>query len=389
MNSNLLLKDRISAIDCIRGFALLGIFMVNLPIMLGIYPQLEKEEVSIDKWLELFLDLFVSNKFFVLFSFLFGLSFFIFMSRAEIKGYGKKIFARRLFFLLIFGIVHRLFFWTGDVLLLYTITGYLLLFFYNCKPKTILVWGISIISVYIIFVHGLAGFIALHDPSIIYGTPYKEAQIQAYHSLRYVDWLFWHFRSEVLTETPRHLLIIPLLLGIFLIGLYSGKIGVFQHTKQFIGPFKKILVVSGIASIPFIGLLFYCQYTTEPITVIKAFETFYLQAGGIILAAFYITAFMLISRVPFAQKMLSPLRLYGQMALTNYLTQTLIGFGIFFSMRLYSSIELYQLVLICIAVFIGQIIFSNLWLKYFRLGPFEWLWRTLTYGKIQKLSIHK
>lgn len=66
---------------------------------------------------------------------------------------------------------------------------------------------------------------------------------------------------------------IPLLLGIFLLGLYTGKIGVFQHTEQFIKPLKIIQAVSGIASIPFIGLLFYCQDAEVPITIIKAFES--------------------------------------------------------------------------------------------------------------------
>lgn len=389
MNSNLLIKERIGAIDCIRGFALLGIFMVNLPIMLGIFTPLEKEEVTINQWTEIFLELFISNKFFVLFSFLFGLSFFIFMSRAEAKGYGKKLFARRLLFLLLFGIIHRLFFWTGDVLLLYAVTGYFLLFFYDRKPKTILVWGVSLISAFIILVHGLAGFMILNDPSLLHGSFPKESQIEAYHTLGYVDWLIWHYNAEVINETPRHLLIIPLLLGIFLLGLYTGKIGVFQHIEQFIKPLKKIQAASGLASIPFIGLMYYCQVAEDPIALIKAFESLYLQAGGILLSAFYMTTLMLLLRVSLAQKILSPLRLYGQMALTNYLSQTLIGFVIFFIMRLYGSIALYESVLICIGVFIVQIIFSNLWLKKFRLGPFEWLWRTLTYGKHQKLSIHR
>ncbi|MGG4267227.1 DUF418 domain-containing protein [Peribacillus simplex] len=388
MNTNLLIKERIGTIDCIRGFALLGIFMVNLPNMLGIFTPL-KEEVTINQWVEIFFNLFISDKFFVLFSFLFGLSFFIFMSRAEAKGYGKKLFARRLLFLLLFGIIHRLFFWAGDVLLLYAITGYFLLFFYNRKPKTILVWGVLLISAFIILVHGLIGFMVLNAPSLLDGFFHKEAQIEAYHTLGYIDWLIWHFNAEVIPETPQNLLIIPLLLGIFLLGLYTGKIGVFQRIEQFIKPLKKIQAASCLASIPFIGLLYYCRVAEDPIALIKAFETLYLQAGGIILSAFYMTTLMILLRVSLAQKILSPLRLYGQMALTNYLTQTLIGFVIFFTMRLYGSIELYESALICIVVFITQIIFSNLWLKNFRLGPFEWIWRTLTYGKRQELLKNK
>lgn len=196
MNPTPLINKRIGTIDCIRGFALLGIFMVNLPIMLGIFTTLEKEEVKINQWSEIFLNLFISNKFFVLFSFLFGLSFFIFMSRAEAKGYGKKLFARRLLFLLLFGIIHRLFFWTGDVLLLYAVTGYFLLFFYNSKPKTILVWGVSLISVFTILAHGLAGCMVLNDPSLLTGSIHKEVQIKAYHTLGYVDWFIWHFTPK-------------------------------------------------------------------------------------------------------------------------------------------------------------------------------------------------
>ena len=154
MNSSPVLgKERIVTIDIIRGFALFGIFLVNMPafhsadFLRSIY-AVEAEWSGADYWIDLFFTLFIDMKFFTMFSFLFGLGFYIFMSRAEQKGLKvKSLYLRRILGLFLFGLSHLILLWFGDILHTYALTGLLLLFFYKRKIKTMIIWAFSLLFV--------------------------------------------------------------------------------------------------------------------------------------------------------------------------------------------------------------------------------------------------
>ncbi|WP_368654170.1 DUF418 domain-containing protein [Ornithinibacillus sp. 4-3] len=142
-------KERIESLDIIRGIALFGILLVNMPLFQS--PQLiadlymmSPELSSSDQFLRMLLDVFVETKFFTIFSFLFGVGFYIFMERAVNKtDHFYRLYSRRLIVLAIFGFLHLCLLWYGDILLGYALAGFFLIFFYKRKQKTILLWLMS------------------------------------------------------------------------------------------------------------------------------------------------------------------------------------------------------------------------------------------------------
>ena len=139
MTQNISQGERIHSIDIIRGIAVLGIFLVNWPVIAGI----DSRDITgiyegIDSYIRLFYDMFIQTKFYTIFSFLFGLGFYIFMTRAEAKtDRPKTLFVRRLLILLLFGFLHYVLLWDGDILHTYAITRFFLFLFYKRKPRTI------------------------------------------------------------------------------------------------------------------------------------------------------------------------------------------------------------------------------------------------------------
>ncbi len=133
MTQNISQGERIHSIDIIRGIAVLGIFLVNWPIIAGV----DSRDITgiyegIDSYIRLFYDMFIQTKFYTIFSFLFGLGFYIFMNRAEAKtDRPKTLFVRRLLILLLFGFLHYVLLWDGDILHTYAITGFFLIFYFT------------------------------------------------------------------------------------------------------------------------------------------------------------------------------------------------------------------------------------------------------------------
>lgn len=122
---------RIYSLDIIRGIAILCILFANLPTMTGLDPFNQAGYSGTDKVIRLLIDLFIQAKFYTIFAFLFGVGFYIFIKNAEAKGYSMyKLFSRRLCILLLFGLLHFIFLWYGDILHAYALAGFILLFFY-------------------------------------------------------------------------------------------------------------------------------------------------------------------------------------------------------------------------------------------------------------------
>ncbi|MEZ2661639.1 DUF418 domain-containing protein, partial [Aneurinibacillus aneurinilyticus] len=143
--------ERMITLDIIRGFALLGIFLVNMPtfhspdFIRQLY-DLPQNLSSVDKVVNLFFSLFIQTKFYTIFSFLFGLGFYVFMNRVEQKGLKVyRLFSRRLLILFLFGFLHLIFLWYGDVLHAYAIVGFALSLFYKRSNKVILGWAFGLL----------------------------------------------------------------------------------------------------------------------------------------------------------------------------------------------------------------------------------------------------
>lgn len=369
-------EQRIKSIDVLRGFAILGIFLVNIPSMLGIELLLEERSYNgFDAYVRLFFDLFVQTKFYVIFSFLFGLGFWIFMSRAEQRGSKMyQLFSRRLVVLLLFALIHIVLFWNGDILNTYAFTGFWLLLFYRRSPKTILIWSIVLLVLSELFTI-LESFVPVTVSSDVPAFNYFDGWLD-HVSERIQFFLIYHIASNVFY--------LPEILGLFLLGLYVGKINLFQRVKELRKNIRMFQVIAFLFTIPS-WIMLLIHFTPESYS--PGVSYLYVMTSGKTLSIFYVTSLILLLEKERWQVFLSPVGFVGRMALTNYLSQTIVTtilFALLFDNT--AEITLWQSAIYCFAFYSLQMFLSKRWLSTYQFGPLEWIWRIGTYGKVQPLK---
>lgn len=388
-------NQRIATIDILRGFALFGIFMVNMPTFFmpdfkKSYYSLSIQYEGLDQWVRLFFDLFVQARFYPIFSFLFGFGFYIFLSKAELKSdRPRKLFSRRLFILLVFGILHLIFLWYGDILHTYALTGFFLLLFYYRKTKTILIWAISLLVIYYALTASQLLIPQSYMESLSYtnetiGNKKIEDTIQMYTGADYGELIAYRLSQEVLPILQLYLFSAPLILALFLLGLYVAKKGLISDISSHLRIAGRVWATSGILAVPLLIWLTVVQlkgvdYGFHQDTVHYLLQ----QISGLLLATFYIFSVVLFMQKAPLTKFLSALGAAGRMALTNYLLQTVFAVTLALGFDLYNKVSLSVGLLITIVFFSIQLVFSMYWLKHYQFGPAEWLWRTLTYKEKQ------
>lgn len=397
-NSPITGKDRILTIDIIRGFALFGIFLVNMPafhspvFMKSFYRQ-GVEYLGIDYWVDVFFSLFVEMKFFTIFSFLFGLGFFIFMSRAEEKGLGVKVlYLRRIFALFLFGVLHIVALWFGDILHTYAFAGLFLLFFYKRKVKTMLIWAFSLLVV----LNLLLSLNLLIPNELLIEMEETNAQgfveglgeyVGVYTQAGYFEWVSYRLGTEVSFLAMNLIPASIPVLAMFLFGLAAGKAGLFHKVSNHLAFIKKIRLVTFLISVPLVIVLALLKvdlidFGFKQLYAVQLFKSL----TGTSLCFLYISTLTLMLQKENWQRRLRPLGYAGQMALTNYLMQSIVSVIVFVGFGFYGKVSLFTGTILCIVIFALQMLFSTFWLKRFRFGPFEWLWRSFTYVKVQKLK---
>lgn len=310
---------RIDTLDVLRGFALIGIIFINITQMVRVTTDFRPADHA---WFTM-LDYVVYHRFFVIFSFLFGVGFYIFISRAKARGdKAIRLFVRRLIILLFIGIIHH-YFQRGESLLWYAVIGFILIPFYKVKPTVVL-----ILSILFVALGCYMGFMVT-------------------------------------------------ILGMFLLGLWAGQIGLFQQVDKYRRSLRMVQVISLIL-IP-AGLYFQIKILDETGMLDTA-----LAVGGLAISVFFVTSLTLLLERGWARKLFTPLRYLGRMALTNYLMQTVL---ILLLSNLFSwkgHVHITLLMGAAALILIVQMMGSMRWLKRFKMGPAEWLWRYGTYGRMPK-----
>lgn len=370
--------ERSHEVDIVRGFAVMGICFVNVPEMFGKGLWFTAAYTGSDALVRMLYDLLIQTKFYTLFAFLFGLSFWLFMQSAERKG-GRpnRPAARRLALLLGFGAAHGVLIWFGDVLFSYALCGFLLLLFYKRQPKTVLAWSISLLTLSALLIAGSALLVALLSPEAL-----NEPTFSAVPGLqeRFDYWIGLGLANTAV--------IVPEILGLFLLGLYAGKKGWFGVARSGDDPRPAGLSTSVLTVALWVSLALSALLMTPIVMEWMSSDayrpgmtTHFTYLSGKTLAVFYLCALILLVRRFGAERFVG-LSAVGRMAFTNYLTQSLITVALLqwvwhnaaewplWSYALYSALLL--------AV---QTAWSLWWLRRYRMGPFEWVWRAGTYGK--------
>ena len=399
------MAERILSLDVLRGFALLGILISNMVFFSQPLEEsgwrggfwYEQSDWLAD-WISVFL---VEGKFYPIFSILFGLGFSIQLDRASARGMDlKPIYKRRLFILMGFGLAHGVLLWDGDVLFYYAVCGFLLLLFRNRKPLTMLIWAGALIVLpalllllfgfLIMVLWNLPEFTEAMQESVDEDMETKYELIRAYVTGGYLDAVSYRLRELFFTILVM-MAFAPPFFGLFLIGMLAGQKRIIAEVAVHHRFLKRTLVVCGGVGLVANALgAWFVMSGSEGTN----FGMVLIGAGinsvfGPVLAFAYIAGILLlIHRLP-TLSVLAPIASVGRMALTNYLGQSLIATTIFYGYGLGLGGNTGRLGTIGIAllIFAGQVLFSVIWLKSFRYGPMEWVWRSLTYGKKQPMRI--
>ena len=396
MNNNNLRGDRIEIIDAFRGFALIGIVLVHMVEQyLGTMPteaiRAAMVQGPLDNLVEAFLGIFVRGKFFALFSFLFGLSFFIQMDRAAQKGvdYNGR-FLWRVTLLLIIGYAHSLFY-RGDILTIYAMLAFVLVPFYKVR-------SVYLLTITAILIAGAGRYIvfAINGGETI--LPYGDVTPDLPHNQAYFDALYSGSLLDVFSVNAvyGHLAKLEFQINVFgrwyltfayfLLGLWSGRLRLFERLEELRPRIKKALILSAVLTLLFMVLtmvLFGAAGDDGQPGFNSWLQMFAMTSYDLFnftLAVLLLCSFVLLYRRDRWQRMLGKLAPYGRTALSNYFLQTLIGTFLLYNygLGLLGTISNSQAFGLAIVVIAMQIWLSAVWLRHFRFGPLEWLWRSGT-----------
>jgi len=442
--------ERLEALDLLRGIAIFGIFVVNMaffaaPFWQAVYPSNLHEWDAIDQAAHVGVKVLFEFKFVSMFSLLFGAGLVMQASRAR-GGFAGRYY-RRITLLAVFGAVHAVLLWFGDILFIYAVIGSILFFFRNLRPRTLLIVATCILIATAIlgttcagiqllaksadvrqsdtggetgdsgdqpvaidapepgetpsgdapsdspaesasdapatFVEPPLGFDAMvesmwqpSDPKWVHAetVAFRDGPFLDAMAFRVVTWLFslifamfsfgWH------------------ILAMFLIGAAFMKLGFFTASMR---PMQRRITIAGLC----IGLVlegfngWLTTIGTSPFGWHTVAGAFIHEVGSACLCLGYVGAITMVATAGVARTALAPIRAVGRMALTAYLLTTIITKFLMdhWGLGWFGSLGRAEMMLVVVAVYPALVILCTVWLRVFAIGPFEWLWRTVTYLK--------
>jgi uncharacterized protein len=417
-------KERILILDILRGIALLGILMMNIPgFGLAGDPVVLQETGTINFNVWYFINWFFEGSQRAIFSMLFGCGVLVFTGRLEKKVGGMmtaELHIRRQLWLLVFGLINAfILLWAGDILYLYAICGIILFAFRRASPAFLL--GAALFSLVMVTARenrdlylrkdkiAKGEIVAALDTTKIKLTDTQKDELAAMTGMREKNSLqgrkkqlekdnkamqgtfgeTYAANSDISVRMETTLAYYYFIWDAFVfmfIGMAFFKMGILQGEH----PMKTYLVLA----IAGLGIGLPISYLRIEPFIVYQFNNFEINKNTFF--AFYDISrlfrsvgtfglIMVVYKTGWFQKFFLLLRPVGEMAFTNYLMQSVIcgiifygaGFGYF------GRLQRYELYLIVGMIWIVQIIYSNIWMRYFCFGPMEWLWRSLTYWKRQ------
>ena len=400
-------NDRIDYLDILRGMAILFIYSANILFFSGIwFPPANgaKYVLPTDAFFDFMNYVLVDGKFYSIFSLLFGIGCFI--QYNNLTSHHKKFapfFRKRMFWLLMFGLIHMFLIWPGDILTLYAFLGFFLTWFVEKSNKTLLITAVILILFPLVnwaFMQYTGNFYPgffFQKSTAIYqhfGMPVieQEGHLQTDIGAYLVnDNLVDFFKMNLGNGFLRIAMILEegrifKVFGIFLLGLWAGRKIMKENLLDNTAFLKKIFLIGTLVGLPINVLRGYIEFYTEPSDAQHLFHTLAYALGTVPLALGYAAGIALL--VKKEVKFLNWFKPVGKTALSNYLFQTVISIIIFygFGFNLTGKFGFTYVMMIGLGVYMVQIIFSKTWLRYFKYGPMEWLWRKLTYGISLKIK---
>lgn len=379
--------NRIVAIDGLRGFAVLGILIMNIQVF-GLphaayfnptaIPASANDHLVFD-----LIYLFADTKFMTLFSLLFGSSLALL---TETQGSnGQRYIVRRHLWLAVFGFLHAYFLWAGDVLLVYAACAFLIMGLRHWTPSRQIALAAVLLTVPLAML--ALGFLYTDATQEAQWQPNTQAIAQEINAMRSSWWQQTPVRIEAALEM--HLELFPFFLvwrvtGLMLLGLACYRLGI-TTAKRTATFYQRMIVIGFLVGLPLTaaGLWFNDKLQWHyPFAATIGQMPSYI--GSLFMAAAYAAIIMQWCQHWPANVVMRWLAYAGRMALSLYLMQTLIATTLFNGHGLgwFGQFSRIELLLACVIILLFQLVFARVWLSHFRYGPFEWLWRSLSKGQL-------
>jgi uncharacterized protein len=392
--------DRILAIDALRGVAALGILAMNIqyfsqvsaaylnPMLIGFHSRA-------DSWIWLVNHELFDQKMMTIFSLLYGAGIVLLTSRIETKGCNSTpIFLRRSLWLMLFGLIHAYLLWSGDILFSYAICGLVTYPFRKWQWKRLLVLGFLAVSVssvvYLLYVSSMISWpadkVEALERELWHPTQQQIAdQVAAYRG-GWLDQMPERIAEAKLLEI-QGLLYLTLWRsgGLMLIGMALYKLGVLTGSLS-VSTYRRLGILGLALGIPIISYGVFRDFAEHWNMKYALFiGTQFNYWGSLGVALTWICAVMLVCKTPSLKPFAGHIALVGRMAFSNYILETLICTTIFYGhgFAMFGRYDRKQGVAVVLCTWIALYFFSQVWMRYFFLGPLEWLWRSLTYWKRQ------
>ncbi|HEX6192719.1 MAG TPA: DUF418 domain-containing protein [Chitinophagaceae bacterium] len=423
-------SERIVILDSLRGIALLGILMMNMPFFALPYPVpetlvLRNEWGTINEKAWYIVNWLLEGSQRGLFSLLFGAGVILFITRLEKRMSGMmpaEYFLRRQLWLLVFGLINAfVFLWPGDILFQYAICGIIVFVFHRLPVKGLLIAA----GVCLLLMTARENRNLYKDKSIIrkgeavarLDTTKVKLNDQQKDELGAMTGLRERFDSATQRkEMEKNLREIR--------GTYGQTYNNLSNVSSKLEFYYTYYGLWDILLFMFLGMAFYKSGVLTGQASTKIYWWLFIVGlgAGLLISYFRLqpmletrfNRFLFIKKVPIEFYEISRtlrslgifglimllyksgwfnwlfrlMRPVGQMAFTNYLMQSLIGAILFFGVGfgMYGKLQRYEIYYVVLAVWLLEITWSHVWLRYFRFGPLEWLWRSLTYWKWQPIK---
>jgi uncharacterized protein len=386
--------ERIIHLDVLRGLAILGILLVNAPAFGMPMQVIDRPTLSplpfeaADQTAWWVMTTFFHGKFVTLFSMLFGVSLFLVGGERRTDPERDHVLRRRLLWLILFGVLHGALIWFGDILTLYGLMGLIMLLCRSWRVRRLLVvGGLLFLLSTLLLVGGQIGM-QLAPPEV------QAEQARQFGSAAEVRERISDYQSGLAGSHLANLktwsfLVIgqliafgPMTLGLMMWGLALFKLGVLQGrapTRTYV-----LMAAAGAAALAVIGWNAQDQIVDAFPSATFGFDALPNFTLAAVVTLGYIGTVNLALRGRLLRPVFLALAPVGRMAFTNYIAQSLIMTTIFYAGRglgLYGRLDWAQWSAIVAAVWLLQLIWSPLWLSRFTMGPLEWVWRRLSYGR--------
>lgn len=383
-------RERLVTLDVLRGFALLGVLIGNMVLYSGRWAEGPGGDRStLDAAAQWFIAIFVDSKAQTTLTLLFGFGFAAQLLRAEQRGEPVLgVYLRRLAALFVLGALHVTLLWWGDVSWTYAVAGFGLLAFLRCSNRTLLIWALALTFVPLtvtLLPNAMITFASVFIDPRRFGA-YTTAMAAAIQVAPYTELPREHVFYALIWLTRIYTWYFLWCLGRFLLGFLVGRLRWFERDgADHLPQFRRLAgwggAIAGVTT---------AIHVADRLTRFRLFAhgwwgsflwTVLEQAGLLALVSAYVGIAVLLLQRPRWRRLLGVIAPVGRMPLTTYYSQSVICTFVFYGWGLGQAghIGTAGTVVLALAIFAGQVGIAHLWLRRFRFGPLEWLWRTAVY----------